>query len=167
MEVGLEKLLKLKELKVRVRELRSQGKKLVFTNGCFDILHPGHIRYLRSSKALGDFLIVGLNSDHSVRAIKGPPRPIMTEKERAELLCALPFVDAVIIFEEEDPLRLIEDIVPDVLVKGGDWKEDQIVGGVFVKSRGGKVVRIPYIKGYSSSSIIKRIMDRTRQVHEP
>ncbi len=152
-----EKLFKLNELKAHIQDLKSRGKRVVFTNGCFDILHPGHIRYLRASKELGDFLIVGLNSDRSVRAIKGKNRPIMSQEDRAELLCALYFVDAVVIFDEDDPLNIIKEIVPDVLVKGGDWEEENIIGADFVKASGGRVERIPYVEGFSSTNIINRI----------
>jgi rfaE bifunctional protein nucleotidyltransferase chain/domain len=136
---------------------KRSGKRIVFTNGCFDILHPGHTRYLYSAKALGDYLLVAVNSDRSVKAIKGSQRPILPEGARAELLAALECVDSVIIFDEETPLRVIRELAPDVLVKGGDWSEAEIVGADVVKKAGGKVKRIPYIEGYSTTEIIKNI----------
>ena len=157
MKKPVSKLFTFRELKEHIKTLKAEGKKIIFTNGCFDILHPGHIRYLSASKALGDYLIVAINSDQSVRAIKGQLRPIMSEKDRAELLSSLYFVDAVIIFDEEDPLRLIKELVPDILVKGGDWEENKIIGADYVKRAGGKVVRIPYINGYSTTRILNRI----------
>jgi D-sedoheptulose 7-phosphate isomerase len=138
---------------------------IVFTNGCFDLLHPGHIQLLQKARALGSKLIVGINSDDSVGNIKGPGRPIFNEKERTELLLALNCVDEVRVFNELTPERLIEEIEPDVLVKGGDWKEGEIIGADFVKERGGKVVSIPLVKGYSTSEILRRITPET--VREP
>jgi len=149
----------LKELKSERDRLRSLGKRVVFTNGCFDILHPGHTRYLRAARSLGDFLIVGVNSDRSVRVIKGATRPIQDQGARAELLSALACVDAVVIFDEETPYNLIRELAPDVLVKGGDWQEDEIVGADLVKQAGGTVKRIPYVEGFSTSRLIKRILD--------
>ena len=137
---------------------RDGGKIVVFTNGVFDILHPGHIRYLRDARALGDLLIVGINSDRSARALgKAPDRPINTEAERAEVLSALTAVDAVVVFDEETPHEIITLIQPDILVKGADWGENAIVGRDVVEARGGKVVRIPIAEGYSTTEIIKRI----------
>ncbi len=136
---------------------RKSGRRVVFTNGVFDLLHPGHVRYLRAARAEGDALIVGLNSDRSVRAYKGPSRPITPEEERAEILAALTCVDAVVIFDEETPGRIIHLIQPDVLVKGADWAADAIVGRDTVEARGGRVVRIPVEQGWSTSAIIKRI----------
>jgi len=130
----------------------------VFTNGCFDILHPGHTRYLCSAKELGDFLVVALNSDHSVRMIKGPKRPILREQARAELLAALECVDLVLIFDEDNPLMVISDLLPDILVKGGDWAEDEIIGADVVKKRGGEVKRIPFVTGFSTTDIITKIV---------
>ena len=130
----------------------------MFTNGVFDILHPGHIRYLRDARALGDLLIVGINSDRSARALgKAPDRPINTEAERAEVLSALTAVDAVVVFDEETPHEIITLIQPDILVKGADWGENAIVGRDVVEARGGKVVRIPLAEGYSTTEIINRI----------
>lgn len=142
----------------RVKELKALGKKIVFTNGCFDVLHPGHIHLLKSAKALGDFLIVGLNSDESVRRLKGEGRPIFNEKARKEILLSLRFVDEVIIFAEDTPERLIREIMPDLLVKGEEYKEEEIVGADFMKSYGGKVVRIPMLEGFSTSKIVSRIL---------
>jgi len=137
--------------------LRRAGRRLVFTNGVFDLLHPGHIRYLRAARAEGDALIVGLNSDRSVRAIKGPARPITPEHERAEILAALACVDGVVVFDEDTPADIIARLQPDVLVKGADWAADAIVGRETVEQRGGRVVRIPVEQGWSTSEIIKRV----------
>jgi rfaE bifunctional protein nucleotidyltransferase chain/domain len=137
--------------------LRSEGKQLVFTNGCFDLLHPGHVRYLSEARSLGDALVVALNSDRSVRALKGEGRPILEEQERAEVIAALEAVDYVIVFDEETPLRLIADLLPDVLVKGGDWPLDQIIGREEVEAAGGRVISLPYIEGSSTSDIIERV----------
>ena len=152
--------LKIKELPEAKKELdllKSKNKKIVFTNGCFDILHIGHARYLYAAKELGDLLIVAVNSDSSVKRIKGPDRPIMNQEERAEMLAALQCVDMVVIFEEDTPLEVIERLVPDVLVKGGDWKEEDIVGSEVVKSAGGQVKSLPFVKGSSTSEIINKI----------
>jgi rfaE bifunctional protein nucleotidyltransferase chain/domain len=137
--------------------LRAQGKTVVFTNGVFDLLHPGHLRYLRHARSLGDALIVGVNSDRSVRAIKGSGRPINGEDARAELLAALASVDAVAIFDEDTPQELIAALQPDILVKGADWAEDAIVGRDIVEARGGRVVRVTVEPGYSTTSILERI----------
>ncbi len=137
--------------------LRHEGKVVVFTNGVFDLLHPGHVRYLQEARREGDALIVGLNSDRSVRAIKGPARPITPEAERAEVLAALACVDAVVVFDEETPHQIITRLQPDVLVKGADWASDAIVGRDVVEARGGRVVRIALAEGYSTSAIISRI----------
>jgi D-beta-D-heptose 7-phosphate kinase/D-beta-D-heptose 1-phosphate adenosyltransferase len=136
---------------------RLAGKPVVFTNGVFDLLHPGHVRYLQAARALGDVLVVGINSDRSVRANKGPDRPITPEAERAEILAALACVDAVAVFDDETPAHVIETIQPDVLVKGADWAEDAIVGREAVEARGGRVVRMPIEEGWSTSSIVGRI----------
>lgn len=140
-----------------VARLKRKGRKVVFTNGCFDILHVGHVTYLKRARRLGDILIVGLNSDSSVRAIKGNGRPINPELDRALVLSALYFVDYVAIFGEETPEMLIMELKPDVLVKGADWKAKDIVGAAFVRSYGGRVVRIPFVSGYSTSSTIKKL----------
>lgn len=152
--------LKIKDLsltKKEVDQLKARGNRIVFTNGCFDILHPGHTRYLWAARQLGDSLIVAVNSDRSVRAIKGPGRPIMSQEERTELLAALGFVDGVVIFDEENPLQVIEALVPDILVKGGDWPEDRIIGADVVKMSGGEVRRIPFVTGHSTTAIIEKI----------
>jgi D-beta-D-heptose 7-phosphate kinase/D-beta-D-heptose 1-phosphate adenosyltransferase len=140
-----------------VRDARSAGRRIVFTNGVFDLLHPGHVRYLRAARAHGDLLIVGLNSDASVRRNKGPERPIVPERERAEVLLALECVDAVSIFDEETPAEIIDRVQPDVLVKGADWPADQIVGRDTVEARGGVVIREPVEAGYSTSAIIEKV----------
>ena len=132
------------------------GGKIVFTNGVFDLLHPGHIRYLQDARRLGDALIVGINSDRSVRAIKGAERPITPEVERAEILAALECVDAVAIFDEETPAEIIRRVQPDVLVKGADWGPDNIVGRDTVEARGGRVVRMELSKGYSTTELIRK-----------
>lgn len=136
---------------------RRAGRKVVFTNGVFDLLHPGHVRYLQAARREGDVLIVAVNSDRSVRANKGPGRPLTPERERAEILAALACVDATVIFDEETPADIIRKIQPDVLVKGADWAADAIVGRDTVEVRGGKVVRIPVETGWSTSNIIQKI----------
>ena len=138
-------------------EARRAGRRVVFTNGVFDILHPGHLRYLQQARALGDLLILGLNSDASVRRNKGPERPINPEAERAEILEALACVDAVVVFDEETPAEIIKAIQPDVLVKGADWAHDAIVGRDTVEARGGRVVRMAIEQGYSTTEIVRRI----------
>jgi D-beta-D-heptose 7-phosphate kinase/D-beta-D-heptose 1-phosphate adenosyltransferase len=138
-------------------QVHSRGGKVVFTNGVFDLLHPGHIRYLQDARALGDVLIVGINSDRSVRTNKGPDRPITHEAERAEVLAALECVDAVAIFDEDTPAAIIKRISPDVLVKGADWGPDNIVGRDTVEARGGRVVRMELSKGYSTTELIRRV----------
>jgi rfaE bifunctional protein nucleotidyltransferase chain/domain len=140
-----------------VEALRAQHKTVVFTNGVFDLLHPGHVRYLADARRQGDALVVGVNSDRSVRAIKGRGRPIFPEQERAEVLAALACVDAVCIFDEETPHAIIARLQPDVLVKGDDWAADEIVGRDVVEARGGRVVRIPLAEGYSTTRIVERI----------
>jgi D-beta-D-heptose 7-phosphate kinase/D-beta-D-heptose 1-phosphate adenosyltransferase len=139
------------------RTVRAQGGRVVFTNGVFDILHPGHVRYLQQARGLGDALIVGVNSDRSVRAIKGPGRPVNTEIERVEILLALSAVDAAVIFDEGTPLELITALEPDILVKGSDWPADQIVGREFVEARGGQVVLMPFSQGHSTTHLIDRV----------
>ena len=153
-----EKIIKREELAENVRALKRAGKRIVFTNGCFDLLHIGHIRYLKSAKAEGDVLLVGLNSDRSVRQIKGPTRPIVSENERAEVLASLACVDFITFFDEPDPLVTIRVLMPDVLVKGADWEEDAIVGKEVVEANGGRVVRIPLTQGASTSKIIEKIL---------
>jgi D-glycero-beta-D-manno-heptose 1-phosphate adenylyltransferase len=140
-----------------VAELRKSGRRIVFTNGVFDLLHPGHLRYLKAARAQGDVLIVGVNSDRSVRANKGPGRPVIPETERAEILAALDPVDAVVVFGEDTPAEIVRALQPDVLVKGADWPADQIVGRDTVEARGGRVVLVPVEHGYSTTSILERI----------
>jgi len=139
------------------RELQAAGHRVVMTNGVFDLLHPGHVRYLEAARREGDALIVATNSDRSVRAIKGPSRPITPERERAEVLAALSSVNAVVIFDDDTPDAIIKAILPDVLVKGADWALDRIVGRDTVEAHGGHVVRIPIEQGWSTSSIVQRI----------
>ena len=138
-------------------DLHAQGKRIVFTNGVFDLLHPGHVRYLQAARNEGDALIVGVNSDRSVRAYKGPSRPIIPESERAELLAALACVEAVVVFDEDTPAEIIRRVQPDVLVKGADWAADQIVGRDTVEARGGKVVRVAVEPGWSTTNILETI----------
>lgn len=149
------------ELGPFITRLRAAGKTIVFTNGVFDLLHPGHVRYLQHARTLGDVLIVGVNSDRSVRTNKGPGRPITVEAERVELLEALACVDAVVVFDEETPHEIISAVQPDVLVKGADWAEDAIVGRDIVEARGGRVVRVPVEAGYSTTAILAKIRSRT------
>jgi rfaE bifunctional protein nucleotidyltransferase chain/domain len=151
---------KVKSLPAAIRAIRraqAAGQRVVFTNGCFDLLHRGHTRYLEQARALGDLLVVAVNSDASVRQLKGAGRPVVTDGERAEVLAALASVDLVLIFDELDPGRVIRAVRPDVLVKGGDWPVDRIVGSDFVRSRGGKVRSLPYVKGASTSELIRRV----------
>jgi rfaE bifunctional protein nucleotidyltransferase chain/domain len=136
---------------------RQAGKRVVFTNGVFDLVHPGHIRYLRDARALGDVLVVAINSDRSVRASKGPGRPINTADERGEVLAALACVDAVVVFDDDTPHEIVRRLQPDVLVKGADWAHDNIVGRDIVEARGGRVVRMELAPGFSTTSIIARI----------
>ncbi|MBU2549087.1 MAG: D-glycero-beta-D-manno-heptose 1-phosphate adenylyltransferase [Proteobacteria bacterium] len=159
---GYEKILSWPQARRRIEDLRREDRRVVFTNGCFDLLHVGHVRYLAEARGLGDFLIVGLNSDASVTRIKGSSRPLTPEHERAEVLAALTAVDAVVVFEQDDPLDLITRLEPDVLVKGEDWPVERIVGREIVESRGGKVLGIPLTPGVSTSAIIDRIADRAR-----
>ena len=141
---------------------RAAGEKVVFTNGCFDILHYGHLHYLAQARDLGDRLVVGLNSAGSVRRLKGPTRPINDEATRAHLVAALEVVDAVVFFEQDTPLELIETVLPDVLVKGGDWKPEQIVGADVVLANGGAVQSLPFVEGYSTSKIEEKILRGSR-----
>ena len=143
--------------KKEIELLKKKGEKIVFTNGCFDILHIGHARYLDSARRLGDFLIVAVNSDRSVKILKGPERPVIKEAERAEMIAALGCVDMVLIFNEETPYNVIKELVPDILVKGGDWKEEDIVGSDIVKNAGGAVKSITFVEGSSTTNIISRI----------
>jgi D-beta-D-heptose 7-phosphate kinase/D-beta-D-heptose 1-phosphate adenosyltransferase len=148
-----------------VERLRAAGRSVVFTNGVFDLLHPGHLRYLQRARSLGDALIVGINADRSVRSNKGAGRPITPEGERAEIVAALACVDAAVIFDEDTPYAIIAALQPDVLVKGADWAEDSIVGREIVEGRGGKVVRVPIAAGYSTTAIVQRVIDQAGRRH--
>jgi D-beta-D-heptose 7-phosphate kinase/D-beta-D-heptose 1-phosphate adenosyltransferase len=149
-----------KELLRIVKDLKAKRKRIVFTNGCFDLLHIGHVRYLEEARALGEVLVVGVNSDSSVRKLKGPERPILSEEDRAEILSSLGCVDYVTLFDEIDPLKLITSLQPTVLVKGGDWTKEQTVGKEVVERSGGEVVIIPFVKGASTSNLIRTILKR-------
>ena len=151
------KVVSIAELRRERERLRAEGKQLVFTNGCFDILHVGHVRYLAQARALGDALVVAVNSDRSVRELKGAGRPVMSEAERAELLAALESVDYVTVFDDASPRRLITEVLPDVLVKGGDYQLNEIHGRADVEAAGGRVLSLPFVEGASTSSIINRI----------
>jgi len=155
-----DKIISWEQLKEEVKKWQTSGLKVVFTNGCFDLLHIGHIRYLQAAKKYGDKLIVAINSDRSVREIKGERRPIISENERAEIVAALDCVDRVVIFDEPTPLSLINFLQPDVLVKGADWPEEKIVGREVVLAKGGKIIRIPVVEGISTTEIIKKILKR-------
>lgn len=150
-------ILSLDDLILRFAKQKRNGRRVVFTNGCFDLLHPGHIRTFEAARALGDILIVGLNSDASVRAAKGPTRPIIPEQERAEILAGFECIDAVTIFNDPTPQKVIAALLPDILVKGGDWPDNQIVGRTEVESSGGRVVRVDVVPGYSTTDILKKI----------
>ncbi len=152
-------ILTLDEAILRFGREKRNGRRIVFTNGCFDLLHPGHIGSLEQARALGDALIVGLNSDASVRQLKGAGRPVLPELERAEILAALECVDAVVTFDDLTPRELIARLLPDVLVKGGDWPGDQIVGREEVEAAGGRVVSIPVVPGYSTTEILRKIRE--------
>jgi len=146
------------EIAAIAAQARRNDQIVVFTNGCFDLVHRGHVHLLRAAKAAGDLLVVALNSDRSIREIKGPTRPIMPETDRIELIAAMEMVDCVVIFDEPEPTALIDAIKPDVLVKGADWNADKVVGADLVEKSGGRVVRIPYLQGFSSSEIIERVV---------
>ncbi|HAS16942.1 MAG: glycerol-3-phosphate cytidylyltransferase [Nitrospirae bacterium GWA2_42_11] len=156
-------LIALEEFVPVIARLKQDGKRIVFTNGCFDIIHVGHIRYLKSAKELGDILVIGLNSDESVRKIKGDNRPIVSQGERAEILSSIRSVDYVVIFNEPDPYNTIVAIKPDILIKGGDWAIDNIVGRDIVESYGGEVRTIPFVEGFSSSRIIGDVLNKFRK----
>ena len=153
----MNKILDRKILQEKLDTLRKEGKKIAFTNGCFDILHVGHVRYLREAKKTADVLVLALNSDSSVQSIKGAKRPLICEEERAEILAALEFIDFVTIFPELTPLELINYLKPDIIVKGGDWPEDKVVGRDEVKKWGGRVVLIPEVEGKSTTNIVEKI----------
>jgi len=158
----LGEVLSLEEAKRRRTAARVLGRRFVFTNGCFDLIHPGHTELLRRARSFGDYLLVGLNSDRSVRALKGPNRPVQGELARAQVVAALASVDYVVLFDEDTPLRLIQELVPDVLVKGGDYTPATVVGRDVVEKAGGRVQVVPLIPGFSSSQITERIrQDRT------
>lgn len=156
------KLKTLAQLKKIAQNLKRRRKKIVFTNGCFDILHFGHIKYLEQAKQKGDILIVGLNSDRSVRKIKGKARPLTKQKQRAHILSALTFIDFIVIFNEKTPYRLINELRPNILVKGGDWSKDKIVGRDIVRKYNGKVITLPYVRGFSTAGLIKKILRQYR-----
>jgi D-beta-D-heptose 7-phosphate kinase/D-beta-D-heptose 1-phosphate adenosyltransferase len=154
----LSKIKTISELRPLLDILRAAGTKIVFTNGCFDLIHTGHTRYLAKARSFGDILIVAVNSDASVRRIKGEKRPVNPEAERAEVLAALGSVDFVVIFDEPDPHKIISELQPDVLVKGGDWPVEKMIGRDIVEARGGKVISVPYIEGASTTGIIEKIV---------
>jgi D-beta-D-heptose 7-phosphate kinase/D-beta-D-heptose 1-phosphate adenosyltransferase len=153
----MKKILERNILKDKLEELRKKGKKIAFTNGCFDILHVGHVRYLREAKKTADVLVLALNSDSSVRSLKGEERPLIPEQERAEILAALEFIDFVTIFDELTPLELINYLKPDILIKGGDWPEEKVVGREEIKKWGGRVAIIPEVEGKSTTNIVEKI----------
>ncbi|HBI48124.1 MAG TPA: D-glycero-beta-D-manno-heptose 1-phosphate adenylyltransferase [Smithella sp.] len=153
----MNKILERNALKDKLAELRKKGKKIAFTNGCFDILHVGHVRYLREAKKTADVLVLALNSDSSVRSLKGEERPLIPENERAEVIAALEFVDFVTIFPELTPLELINYLKPDILIKGGDWPEEKVIGREEIKKWGGRVEIIPEVEGKSTTNIVGKI----------
>jgi len=156
-------VLTLADAEALVSELRRQGKAIAFTNGVYDLLHPGHVRYLNAARGFGDALIVGVNSDRSVRANKGPNRPVNPEQERAEVIAALAAVDGAVIFDDDTPHGIISRLQPDLLVKGADWPADQIVGRDIVEARGGRVVRAQIEEGYSTSALIEKVRKIVRR----
>ena len=155
-----EKIKRKEDLRGIIKDLKAEGKRIVFTNGCFDLLHLGHVRYLEKAKSLGDILVVGVNSDRSVQSLKGPGRPILPEEERAEILSGLACVDYLTIFNELTPFELISSLQPHILVKGGDWTKETTVGKEVVERSGGEVVILPLVEGSSSSNIIETILKR-------
>lgn len=157
------KIISLSRLKGVVKSFKNRGKKIIFTNGCFDILHPGHVSYLQKAKERNSILIVGLNSDSSVRRIKGKPRPLNSSRERAKVLASLAYIDFVVIFNEDTPLKLIKALKPDVLVKGADWKGKKVVGQEIVEAYGGKVKLVKYLKKYSTTKIIQQILESCKK----
>lgn len=150
-------IMPLNQAQTQIAGWRKQGKRIVFTNGCFDLLHPGHVHYLQAARELGDFLVVGLNDDDSIRRLKGPSRPVNNLEHRACILAAMKSVDMVVAFSEDTPIKLITSLMPDVLVKGGDYSVEEIVGAEEVRGNGGKVVVIPFLDGHSSTGLIDRI----------
>ena len=155
-----EKIKEREELQRIIKGLKIKGKRIVFTNGCFDLLHVGHVRYLEQAKSLGDVLVVGINGDRSVQDLKGPRRPILPVEERAEILSGLGCIDYITVFDEPTPFELISVLQPNVLVKGGDWAREKIVGGEVVEGAGGEVVTIPFVEGSSTTNIIETILER-------
>jgi D-beta-D-heptose 7-phosphate kinase / D-beta-D-heptose 1-phosphate adenosyltransferase len=155
-----EKIKRKEDLQRIIEDLKAKGKRIVFTNGCFDLLHLGHIRYLEKAKFLGDILVVGVNSDRSVQSLKGPERPILPEEERAEILSGLECVDYITLFDELAPLELISSLQPHILVKGGDWAKETTVGREVVERSGGEVVILPFVEGSSTSNLIETILKR-------
>lgn len=155
-----DKIIALPQLQEQVRQWQAQGQKIVFTNGCFDILHLGHVDYLEKAKQLGDKLILGLNTDASISRIKGPSRPLQDEMSRARIMASLLFIDAVVLFDDDTPLELIKALQPDILVKGDDYAVAQIVGHEVVTARGGEVKTVPLVKGYSTTSIVNKIKNK-------
>jgi D-beta-D-heptose 7-phosphate kinase/D-beta-D-heptose 1-phosphate adenosyltransferase len=155
----LDKILTPTQALARREELAQSSRVLVMTNGCFDLLHPGHLRYLAEARALGDFLLVALNDDQSIKRLKGPKRPICPEKDRAKMLAGLEMVDAVVVFSEDTPFNLINSLKPDILVKGGDWAVENIVGGPETLARGGRVLSLSLEDGYSTTNLIAKIRD--------
>lgn len=159
----LNKLVDWKDGQSKIESWKSAEKKIVFTNGCFDLLHQGHLDYLAKAKDLGDFLVIGLNSDNSVKRLKGPTRPINDEKSRAVMLAALGMIDLVVLFDEDTPMELIQALNPDVLVKGGDYTIATIVGADYVEKSGGRVEVIPFLDGFSTTKIVTRIQNLSKE----
>jgi rfaE bifunctional protein nucleotidyltransferase chain/domain len=153
-----DKIKSIREAQALCQAARQEGRRVVFTNGCFDLLHRGHVRYLEEARELGEMLVVGINSDLSVRRIKGSSRPVVSQEERSEVLAALHCVDVVVIFAEPDPLAIIEQLQPDVLAKGADWPRERIIGADFVESLGGRVVQVPLVEGVSTTDVIERVL---------
>lgn len=158
-----DKIFTLPQLQEQVNAWRDQGRKIVFTNGCFDLLHLGHVDYLEKARKLGDKLVLGLNTDASISRIKGPTRPLQDEMSRARIMASLLFIDAVVLFDENTPLKLIEAVQPDILVKGDDYTVEGIVGHEIVLARGGDVKTVPLVKGYSTTNIVKKIEKQLNQ----
>jgi len=154
------KIKTIKEIKKICKKLKKENKIIVFTNGCFDIIHPGHIKLLKKAKSFGDILIVGLNKDNSIKKLKGKKRPIIDEKGRAEILSSFSMVDYVVLFGEKTPIRLIKNILPHYIVKGGDYKENEVVGKELIEKYGGKVVIVPLYKRYSTTNLLKKANER-------
>ncbi len=154
-----EKIIEIEQLLPKLAIARANGQRIVFTNGCFDLMHLGHVTYLEAARNQGDLLVIGLNTDASVSRLKGPQRPIISEQARARVMAALEVVSYVVLFDEDTPLNLIRSVKPDILVKGADYQVSEIVGADFVMASGGKVERIPFVEGYSTSSLIERIQN--------